>query len=116
MSEVTTKRENESQRAIVKINYEHDDIQKKLKQFFSTLLCLDGYKENFFRVLTSLGDINILIIGNNDILLNKFISHIRNQCHDVFYFYVTSTNYADFIDVLWNNRLAHVISLTELTN
>jgi hypothetical protein len=71
-------------------------------------------KKNFFRVLTSVGEINILIIGNNDSLLNQVISYIRAQRNDIFIFDVTSTNGRDFIDPLGNNRLAQVILIDNI--
>jgi len=45
---------------------------------------LEENKDNFFRTLTSVGEINILIIGDNDTILDQFILHIRNQCYDIF--------------------------------
>jgi hypothetical protein len=99
---------------VFKINFNDKTIQERWEKFFLTIPGVSSYKENFFRALDSEEQVNILIMGCNISLKNKFISHIKDQCHDVFYFDALTTNGSKLINDLYNNRFAKVIIIVNI--
>lgn len=103
-----------NEKQLLKIVFKGKSIQEQSESFFSTIDGFKGFKENFYRTLITKEQINTLLVGTNTNLKNSFLSHIKEQCHDVFYFDASNTHGSKLIEELYNNRLAQVIIIDNI--